>query len=114
VSRPFARWKKTDSGAILAAVSANSPNEQRDVLFHGRVQGVGFRFTTREVAARFQVTGYVQNLPDGRVRLVAEGEPAELDRFMQAVEAELARHIHGSESTTSPATGAFSCFEIRH
>jgi acylphosphatase len=94
-------------------VPENAPNEQREVLFHGRVQGVGFRFTTCEVAARFQVTGYVQNLPDGRVRLVAEGEPAELDRFVQGVEAELVRFIRGRESSNSPATSEFSTFDIR-
>ena len=43
------------------------------MYFSGHVQGVGFRYTTRSVASRFAVTGYVRNLPDGRVELVAEG-----------------------------------------
>ncbi|MBL8829940.1 MAG: acylphosphatase, partial [Planctomycetaceae bacterium] len=46
---------------------------RRRVLFHGRVQGVGFRVTTRSIAQRFAVTGWVRNLPDGSVELLAEG-----------------------------------------
>ena len=55
------------------------------VFFSGRVQGVGFRYQTRQVAAGYEVTGIVRNLPDGRVELVAEGEEAELNAFRLAV-----------------------------
>jgi acylphosphatase len=55
------------------------------VLYRGSVQGVGFRYTTRQEAASFAVAGYVRNLPDGRVELVAEGEPEEVERFLDAV-----------------------------
>ncbi|HKJ85256.1 MAG TPA: acylphosphatase [Spirochaetia bacterium] len=43
---------------------------------HGRVQGVGFRYYTRSMAHRLNVRGYVQNLPDGSVRVECEGQPA--------------------------------------
>ena len=49
----------------------------RLVLFSGRVQGVGFRYTACHIARHFTVTGYVRNLPDGRVELLAEGNPEE-------------------------------------
>lgn len=88
--------------------------QQREVHYQGRVQGVGFRYTTVHVAGRFQVTGYVRNLPDGRVLLVAEGEPAELDRFLSALEDEMARYIRRKEVVVRPATGEFRRFEIRH
>lgn len=84
------------------------------MLFHGRVQGVGFRYTTRDIASRFGVTGYVQNLPDGRVRLVAEGERAEVDRFLAAVMAEMADNIHGQDDELGKATGEFANFSVRH
>ena len=64
------------------------------VFYEGRVQGVGFRYGTRRVAAGFDVAGYVRNLPDGRVELVASGEPGEVDEFLQAWrDSELAGHI---------------------
>jgi acylphosphatase len=63
--------------------------EQRQVHFRGHVQGVGFRYTTREIAEGFDVVGYVQNLPDGRVLLVAEGEADELDAFLAAVQEQM-------------------------
>lgn len=86
---------------------------RRQVWFGGRVQGVGFRFTSREIAGRFAVTGFVENLPDGRVRLVAEGTEDEVDRFVGAIAAEMDRYIAGVRSETLPATGEFGDFRIR-
>jgi acylphosphatase len=63
--------------------------ECRRVYYSGQVQGVGFRFTARQLARGFDVAGYVRNLPDGRVELVAEGEPTEINRFLQAVRDEM-------------------------
>ena len=51
------------------------------VLYSGRVQGVGFRYATRSVAAGFDVTGTVRNLADGRVELVACGEEAQVKQL---------------------------------
>jgi acylphosphatase len=87
--------------------------ERREVFFSGRVQGVGFRYTARDIAGRFAVAGYVRNLPDGRVQLVAEGEAAEADRFIQAVSDEMSRWISQVESTRSAATGEFAGFSVR-
>jgi len=87
--------------------------EAREVHYRGRVQGVGFRYTTREVAARFAVTGYVRNLPDGRVHLLAEGEPAELQRFLAAVSEAMAGNIDDAEVQVRTASGALQSFEIR-
>ena len=77
------------------------------VHFSGRVQGVGFRYTTTNVARRHDVAGYVQNLSDGRVRLVAEGEANEVERFVQAVNDSLSRYIRDRTTEQSPATGEF-------
>jgi acylphosphatase len=88
--------------------------ERREIHYTGRVQGVGFRYTTREIAERFAVLGYVENLPDGRVRLVAESDSAELDRFLEAVSARLGRNIATADARSRPATGEFDGFFIRH
>jgi acylphosphatase len=55
------------------------------VLYSGPVQGVGFRYTVKQVAMGFEVTGTVRNLPDGRVEVVAEGDRAELESFREAI-----------------------------
>jgi acylphosphatase len=55
------------------------------VLYSGRVQGVGFRYTVKQVAAGYEVMGTVRNLPDGRVELVAEGARDELEAFRQGI-----------------------------
>src|SRR5947207_2087839 len=55
------------------------------VLYSGRVQGVGFRYTVKAVVPGFEVTGAIRNLPDGRVELVAEGLKEELEAFQQAI-----------------------------
>ena len=87
--------------------------ERRQVHYSGRVQGVGFRYTTRSVATRFQVAGFVQNLPDGRVYLVVEGEPAELNQFMAAIQTELNHYIRNIQTETLPPTQEFSGFSIQ-
>ncbi len=69
------------------------PIERRRVVYSGRVQGVGFRATCRWLAGGFEVAGYVRNLPDGRVELLAEGEPAEIDGLLQAVQNEMGGFI---------------------
>ena len=53
--------------------------------FEGHVQGVGFRQGTRQVAAGYEVTGTVRNLPDGRVELCAEGEEEEVRAFLDGI-----------------------------
>lgn len=84
------------------------------VFYEGRVQGVGFRYTARRVAAGFDVAGYVRNLPDGRVELVACGDDEEVDGFLAAVrESELAGHIDGESAETVGKPAGLRGFEIR-
>ena len=84
------------------------------VLFSGMVQGVGFRYQTERVAQAFDVTGYVRNMPDGRVEVVAEGERREVERFIEAVEESMTGYIRGRQQQEGPATGAYRDFRIRH
>ena len=84
------------------------------VFYEGRVQGVGFRYTARRVAAGFDLAGYVRNLPDGRVELVASGDEEEVDGFLQAVrESELAGHIGGEAAAEIVKPAGLRGFEIR-
>ncbi len=71
------------------------------VRFEGRVQGVGFRVSVAEIAGGFAVVGRVANVLDGNVDLQAEGEPAELLGFLQAIEQRLSRYIVQSHQSWS-------------
>lgn len=55
------------------------------VIFSGRVQGVGFRYTTKEIATGFDVCGTVKNLIDGTVELEVMGEPEEVEAYLQHI-----------------------------
>ena len=89
-------------------------NVRRTIHFSGRVQGVGFRFTTVHVSRGFQVTGTVRNLMDGRVELVAEGEPSEIDRFVDAIGVQMGDLIHDIRCAESPATDQYQSFGISY
>lgn len=86
---------------------------RRSVYFSGRVQGVGFRYTMCIVAQRFAVTGFVRNLPDGRVEAVVEGEADEIGAFLAAVEAEMGSHIREAVHCDAPATSEYGSFDVR-
>lgn len=83
------------------------------ILYSGQVQGVGFRYTAMRVAAGFEVTGTVRNLPDGRVELVAEGGTEELNAFRQAIrDAGLGHFIRDEQASWSEPQGGLRGFEI--
>ena len=80
----------------------------RHVFFEGRVQGVGFRFTCKQIARGYEVVGWVRNLPDGRVELQCSGEADEVEAFLTGIrESELKSHIKDVKVTTiAPLAGA--------
>ena len=87
--------------------------ERLHIFYSGRVQGVGFRYTTRMVACGFEVTGEVRNLPDGRVELLAEGERVELESLRRAIQdSEVGRFVRQEEAQWAAAKNEFRGFEI--
>ena len=82
------------------------------VYYSGRVQGIGFRVTARQIARDFVVTGQVRNLADGRVELIAEGEPAEVERYLAELGRIMALNIKLAERSEQPATREFADFSI--
>ncbi len=88
-------------------------SQRRTVLFSGEVQGVGFRATTCRLVAGRPLTGYVSNLPDGRVKLVAEGDPQLIAAVLDDLQSRFGDSIHQAASTTTAATGEFVGFGIR-
>jgi acylphosphatase len=83
------------------------------VYFSGRVQGVGFRLSTRQVAMGFEVTGSVRNLADGRVEVVAEGEEHELLAFLDGIEqSQVGSFIHEKQVSWTEPQGRLKGFTI--
>lgn len=78
----------------------------KHVFYSGRVQGVGFRYTVRQIAKGYDVVGWVRNLPDGRVELLVGGEPREVADFLQTIaKSELASFIKDTlQHDVEPAT----------
>jgi acylphosphatase len=101
------------SGSMHAPL-VEAPSQRVQCFFSGRVQGVGLRYTVKNIALQHNVSGYVRNLCDGRVELVMEGSPEEMEQIVQAVQARMEGYIKHATTNTLPATGEFEHFHIRH
>lgn len=88
--------------------------ERRQVIYHGRVQGVGFRYTARHIAQGHAVSGFVKNQDDGTVQLVAEGTPEAIDRFLAEIAMRMGPNIRRADASTSTPTGEYSAFDITY
>ena len=85
------------------------------VFYSGRVQGVGFRMTAEDLAHQMDVLGWVKNLRDGRVELIAEAEETILERFLKAIQTgSMKNFIRQVDVSWSDATDTFDDFEIRY
>ncbi len=91
-----------------------SDRVRKHVIYRGRVQGVGFRATTHAIASGFDVLGYVRNLPNGSVELLAEGSPGELHAFLDAIHERLGGYIDDAELTEVASGEALQSFRIRY
>lgn len=84
------------------------------VLFEGRVQGVGFRYRTTSIAKRYTMTGWVKNLPDGRVQLEVESQRTVFDTFLKELVDSMGNNISDYRVNESEATSDFDRFETRY
>lgn len=85
------------------------------IFFEGNVQGVGFRWSVKQLARGFDVVGWVRNLPDYRVELQVGGEENEVRAFIEAIgQSELRAHIRKQSESTLSEPPAVRGFEIRH
>ncbi|MFH0771299.1 MAG: acylphosphatase [Candidatus Omnitrophota bacterium] len=82
-------------------------------FYSGRVQGVGFRFTAEALARDLSLVGWVSNLSDGRVELLAEGPEKTLKGFLDRITLEMSGYIGDSNVSWEEPTGEFKSFGIR-
>ncbi|HLQ71750.1 MAG TPA: acylphosphatase [Bacillota bacterium] len=87
----------------------------KHVIFSGRVQGVGFRFSARNEAINMGVHGWVRNLPDGTVELEAEGKKEIVDAYIKKLKSGLHSGIlvDHVEEKEQPDSNAYKDFSIR-
>ncbi|MDD4879813.1 MAG: acylphosphatase [Candidatus Omnitrophica bacterium] len=83
------------------------------VFYSGRVQGVGFRFTAEAIAGRLKLGGWVSNLRDGRVEVVAEGEESALKSFLSGISEEMSHYIADTEISWEEPAGEFRKFGVK-
>jgi acylphosphatase len=84
----------------------------RMVYYSGTVQGVGFRATTAHLARTYPVTGWVRNLPDGRVQLLVEGPAERVEAFLLAVRSYWRDYLKGEQQEEKPVSGGLTRFTI--
>ncbi len=86
----------------------------KQIFYDGHVQGVGFRYSVKQIAKGFSLTGWVRNLPDGRVELQIAGATVEIDAFLDAIaQSELRAHIRETTASDLPSPPDARGFEIR-
>ncbi|MCH2371455.1 MAG: acylphosphatase [Pirellulales bacterium] len=87
---------------------------RRIVIYTGRVQRVGFRWTTNQLAKGFEVTGFIENRKDGTVYMVAEGNESVVDAFMESISSRMTTNIIDTMQSDGVFTGEFANFSVHY
>jgi len=87
--------------------------KQVHAFYSGKVHGIGFRFTAIDVARDLDIVGWVKNLRDGGVEIVAEADELVLNDFLARLENIFSRYIQDKEINWDPATGKFKDFTVQ-
>jgi acylphosphatase len=86
----------------------------KHVIYHGRVQGVGFRYTTHRIAGRYEVTGFVKNLPDRTVELFIQGPVSEVQQCLAEIDDYFGGNIRERRINEIPMNLQYSRFSISY
>jgi acylphosphatase len=84
----------------------------KHIVFTGHVQGVGFRFTAHHIANRYHLTGFVRNLPDGMVEMLAQGTPDDIDSCISQIQNSFAGYMRDSIIEDVPVDARYTEFRI--
>ena len=84
----------------------------RHIIFIGRVQGVGFRFTAHRAAERHRLTGFVRNLPDGTVEMLAQGQSKDIDDCLWDIKEYFSGYLRETKIEEIPHNPTHTNFKI--
>ena len=87
-------------------------NIAKHVIYKGRVQGVGFRFTAQRIAMRYELAGFVKNLPDGSVEMFAQGHPDDVAGCLRDIEESFGAYLKDTIITDNPLNARLHGFDI--
>lgn len=105
---------KTNKSQLAACRLRHDVMKQLHIIYHGKVQGVGFRATVDKIARKYPVAGWVRNLPDGTVELTAEGETSILEAFSKSIRtSHLMLFIRKANENWLDASGEWKEFSIK-
>ena len=88
------------------------PQTAKHFIFKGRVQGVGFRWTVHRIAGRYDLTGFVKNLPDGTVEMLAQGSAEDIENGLNDIADSFGGYIRETKITEPPADPGYTGFAI--
>jgi len=88
------------------------PKAARHIVFVGRVQGVGFRFTAFNIADRYQLTGLVRNLPDGNVEMIAQGDISDIDNCVRDIKESFTDFLRETKTEEIAFNSNYTDFKI--
>lgn len=84
----------------------------KHVIFSGHVQGVGFRYTAHHIARRYDVTGFVRNVPDGTVEMLLQGPVEEVDTCLRDIQDSFSGYIRTAQVEEIPYAAGYDDFHI--
>ena len=88
------------------------PDIAKHIIFSGRVQGVGFRFTAQRIALRYELAGYVKNLSDGSVEMLVQGRPEDLADALRDIGESFSGYIRDTNIQDMPPNPNLQNFNI--
>ena len=106
------QWFERIPGNHQRPQEDGSPAARRRFRFHGRVQGVGFRYEARLIAGELSLTGWVRNESDGTVTAEAQGPEACVMEFVRVLESTPRFRITEIQSEERPVSGEETGFRI--
>jgi len=84
----------------------------KHIIFVGRVQGIGFRFTALDIANRYRLTGMVRNVPDGTVEMIAQGPSDDIADCIRDIKEALEGYIRETKTEEIPPDPKYTNFKI--
>ena len=90
------------------------PRIAKQIIFKGRVQGVGFRYTAQRTASRYDLTGFVRNLPDGTVEAFIQGTAVDIQACLDDLQDHFSGYLHEASTTEQPINPQYRDFRISY